>query len=326
MPAETTRLEPTAFRGDFEPLAAMLQKAWAVNKEVPLLYTAAFLESACRYPGTDFEVCPTVYDGDEPVAFVAGLPRHFAVNGEKQSLILTSFLTSAAGHQNASYGLSVWRNVHVRAREAGYAGALSLCVEGDQMNKILTAAARLFRFNTRHIFAVDYLTRFLRFGQQAQEPSAPAADSDIDLFLELAACLPETAPFARLWTREEAEWQCRLRLGALTVTARRGQRRGMLTGYVAEVASKPPVKALAIEDLLWGDLEPAERKDLLEEFLRAAAFRGARIASCPVMNYADLEPFRSAGFRPTKRRVHIYLTRWDNVTLPEFPAVYMDVL
>lgn len=322
MAAEKVKLEPAPFRGDFEHMAAMLQRAWAGNKEVPLLYTAPFLESACHYPGTDFSLCPSIYDVDEPLAFVAGLPRHFTVNGQRQSLILTSFLTAAPGQQNSSYGLTIWRDVHKRAREAGYAGVLSLCVEGDQMNKIISSVARLFRFNTQHIFAVDYLTRFLRPAQ----PPPDSLNTDIDFFLKLAAGIPGNVPFARVWTPEEAEWQCRLRSGALAISARHDHRRGMLTGYVAEVASDPPVKALAVEDILWGDLEPAERKDLLQQFLRAAATRGAQVASCPVMNYTDLEPFRTAGFRPAKRRVHIYLTHWDSEKLPDFPAVYMDVL
>lgn len=322
MATDTTRLEPAAFRGDFEAMAGMLQQSWASNNEVPLLYTASFLESACRYPGTDFNLSPSIYNGDEPLAFVAGLPRHFEVNGERQSLILTSFLTAAPGEQNSSYGLTIWRNVHNRAREAGYAGVLSLCVEGDQMNKIISPVARLFRLNTQHIFRVDYLMRFLRPAQQ----TLPEADCDIDLFLELARGLPQGVPFARVWTREEAEWQCRLRSGAVTASMRHGERHGMLTGYVTEVASKPPVKALAVEDILWGNLEDAERKDLLQQFLLAAAARGAQVASCPVMNYADLAPFRNAGFRPAKRRVHIYLTHWKPEKLSEFPAVYMDVL
>lgn len=324
MAAGAAKLETTSFRGDFDRLSAMMQRAWATNKEIPLLYTANFLKSALAYPGVDFRLSPSVYSDDEPLAFIAGLPRRFELNGTEQNLILTSLLTAAAGQQSSSYGLSLWRNVHETAREAGYAGALSLCVEGDQMNKIIASIARLFQLHTQHVFTVDYLTRFLR---PAQEAAPAASDRDLDLFLELTSRIPgPDVPFARLWRRDEAEWQCRLRSGALSVSAYHDERCGMLTGYVADVASDPPKKALAVEDVLWGDLEVSERKELLQRFLCAASAQGAQMASCPVMNYADVEAFRAAGFRASKRRVHVYLTCWGKESVALLPAVYMDVL
>lgn len=191
------------------------------------------------------------------------------------------------------------------------------------MNRIISSFARLCGFNTQRIFTVDYLTRFLRPAQEA--PITPS-DREIDLFLELASEVPSTTPFARLWTREEAVWQCQLRAGALTVSAFHNRRRGMLTGYLVQVSGNPPVTALSIEDILWGDLEPQERKDLAQRFIRAGASRGAQAASCPVMNYADLEPFRAAGFRPAKRLVNVFLTSWNASDTPVFPSVYLDVL
>ncbi len=318
------KIEATDFRGNFDELAAVMQRAWAGNKEVPLLYTVPFLKSAFEYPGTDVHLSPTIYsETGELLAFIAGFPRQFQVNGTPHSFILTSFLTAAEDQKGSNYGLGLWREVHKRARDEGFDGALSLCVEGDGMDRIISSIARLFRFHTKRIFSVEYLTRFLR---PAQDKAESASDRDIDTFLELASAIPDGTPFARLWTREEAVWQCRTRSGAITVSTSHEQGRGMLAGYVVEVAGKPPVKALAIEDVLWGDLDAAERKDLLQKFLRAGAASGAQIASCPVMNYADLEPFRAGGFRPSKRRVHVYLTGWTPTQWPAFPSVYLDVL
>lgn len=317
------KMEATPFRGDFAQLAGMMQRAWAGNKEVPLLYTAPFLESAFEYPGVDLRLSPSVYSGNELLGFIAGFPRRFQLNGRERRFILTSFLTAAADRKGSGYGLALWRDVHERARETGYDGALSLCVEGDGMNRIISSLARLCGFKTQHIFTVDYLTRFLR---AANEEPIACTERDIDTFVELASMIPNTTPFARIWTREEAEWQCQGRAGALTASARHDQRRGILTGYLVQVTGNPPVNALAVEDILWGDLEPKDRQDLAQIFLRAGASRGAQLASCPVMNYADLEPFRAAGFRPAKRRVHVFLTSWSASELPEFPSVYMDVL
>src|SRR5690242_11382805 len=101
------------------------------------------------------------------------------------------------------------------------------------------------------------------------------SDADIDLFMELASAVPSTLPLIRLWTRKEAEWQCRDRVGAITVSLRPGRRRGILTGYLVEAASTPPRTVVLLEDLLWGDLELAEQTELLERFLRVAASQGA---------------------------------------------------
>ncbi|MBV8071528.1 MAG: GNAT family N-acetyltransferase [Acidobacteriaceae bacterium] len=317
------KLLPSCFRGDFAQLSALMQRTWEKNQETPLLYTETLLESTLGYPGTDRMFSPCIYDGDRLLAFVTGLPRRFLVNGQERRILLTTFLTADPEQRNARYGLTLWREIYQRARSAGYDGALSLCVEGDDMNRIVVPLGRVCHFNTRRIFTVDYLTRFLR---PAQETVTACSDEEVDLFLKLASAVAEAVPFARVWSRSEALWQCRLREGALTISACHDGRRGMLSGYLVWVASKPAVKALAVEDVFWGDLESAERVVLTQKFMSAAASLGAKLASCPVMNYADLEPLRAAGFRAAKRRIHVYLTSWNGLEPAEYPSVYMDVL
>ena len=322
MPVSTsTRPAVTEFRGDFPQLAATMQRAWAANKEVPLLYTEEFLRSAFEYPGTDMRLTPSIYSGDDLLAFVAGFPRRFRWNGRDVNLALNTFLTAAAGTRGSGYGLAVWGAFHERAKSAGYDGSLNFCVEGDEMNRVAPAAAKLFRLNTQRVFSVEYLVRFLRPAKEA----AAAPEADIDLFLELASAITETVPFARFWTREEAIWQCRDRSGAITLSASHGGRRGMLTGYIMQVATAPATNVLLMEDILWGDLEEAERKELLQNFLRLAAARGAQSASCPVLNYASLDPLTAAGFRRSKRVLHTYLTTWTGDHPAEFESVYLDV-
>ncbi len=316
-------VEVTRFAGDFPQLAALMQRSWADNQEIPLLYSAEFLRSAFEYPGVETQLSLAVYSEQELLALIAGFPRRFQVDDRQMRLVLTSFLTASTAHKRFGYGLAVWAEIHKRARAAGYDGALSLCVEGDEMNRLIPSLARLFRLNTRCVFTVDYLARFLRPAKQGKDA---ASDPDIDMFLDLASALPAAVPFARLWTHEEAEWQCHHRSGAITLSASHNGRRGILTGYVAEVATTPPSRALLIEDILWGDLEADEQADLLQRFLLLAAARGAQSASCPVMRYASLEPFRAAGFRPSKRRVHIYLTTWREPDPQPVPAIYLDVL
>jgi hypothetical protein len=144
--------------------------------------------------------------------------------------------------------------------------------------------------------------------------------------MELASALPSNLPLVRLWTRAEAEWQCRNRAGALTVSSDVGGRRGILTGYLMQAASAPPTAVILLGDLLWGDLEPAERTELLERFLRAAAGQGARFASCPVLDYGSIDPLTAGGFRRSKRMIHTYLTFWNGLQPRPVPALYIDVL
>ena len=52
--------EPSIFRGDFGELAMLMQRSWAENRNEPLLYSAEFLHSAFDYPGSTFELAPSV--------------------------------------------------------------------------------------------------------------------------------------------------------------------------------------------------------------------------------------------------------------------------
>jgi hypothetical protein len=322
------------FRGDFGALAAMIQQSWANNPNQSLLYSEAFLRSAFDYPGSSFSLAPAIYGEAGLLGFVAGFPRSVRWNGvaHPTRLTLNSFLTAATSVKGPGVGIKLWGDLVERCRGQGYEGTINFCVEGDGMNRMMPLFSRLWKLKTERIFSVGFLVRLLR--PAPSEPPAQVSDRefdrdsdrDIDLFVELASALPSTLPLVRLWTRAEAEWQCRDRAGALTVSSDVGGRRGMLTGYLMQAASAPPTTVVLLGDLLWGDLEPAERTELLERFLRAAAGQGARFASCPVLGYASLDPLTVAGFRRSKRVIHTYLTFWNGLQPQPVPALYIDVL
>jgi hypothetical protein len=100
----------------------------------------------------------------------------------------------------------------------------------------------------------------------------------------------------------------------------------MLTGYLMDAASVPPVRVCLMEDLLWGDLQPSECAELVRLFLEAAASQGARTVSCPVLGYASSDPLVAAGFRRSPRVLHAYLTLWNGQQPRPTPSLYMDVL
>ena len=327
-----------AFRGDFGALAAMIQQSWANNPNQSLLYSEAFLRSAFDYPGSSFSLAPAVYGEAELLGFLAGFPRTVRWNADAHPtrLILNSFLTAATSVKGPGVAIKLWGDLVERCRDQGYNGTISFCVEGDGMNRMMPLFSRLLKLNIEHVFSVEFLVRLLR-----PAPSEPLAqisdpefervsdrdsDRETDLFMELASALPSNLPLVRLWTRAEAEWQCRNRAGALTVSSEVGGRRGILTGYLMQAASVPPATVVLLGDLFWGDLEPTERMELLERFLRAAAVQGARFASCPVLGYASLDPLTAAGFRRSKRVIHIYLTFWNGLQPRPVTALYLDVL
>jgi hypothetical protein len=314
----------SAFRGDFGAVAAMMQQSWGDNPSPPLLYSEAFLRSAFDYPGSSFDLASAVYGDPGPLGFVAGFPRSVRWDARPAQLILNSFLTASAAVKGLGLGLSLWADLIKRCREKGYDGTINFCVEGDEMNRMMPGLSRLLKLNTQRIFSVEFLVRVMR--PAPNEPLPLVSEQDIDLFMELASTLPSNLPLRRLWTRAEAEWQCRGRAGALTVSSRACGRRGLLTGYLTQVASTPPTTVVLLEDLLWGDLEAAERTELTERFLRAAATQGARTASCPVLGYASLETLTAARFRRSKRVLHTYLTFWNGFQPRLVPALYIDVL
>jgi hypothetical protein len=312
------------FRGDFGALAAMMQRSWGDNPNPPLLYSEAFLRSAFDYPGSSLDLASAVYGDSGLLGFVAGFPRSVCWDSRPVQLILNSFLTASTAVKGAGLGLSLWADLVKRCREKGYDGTINFCVEGDEMNRMMPSLSRLLKLNTQRIFSMEFLVRLLR--PAPPEPPPQVSEADIDLFMELASALPSNLPLLRQWTRAEAEWQCRGRAGALTVSFRTRGRRGLLTGYFTQVASTPPTTVVLLEDLLWGDLEPAERTELAEKFLCAAATQGARTASCPVLGYASLESLTAARFRRSKRVLHTYLTFWNGFQPRPVPALYIDVL
>ena len=145
-------------------------------------------------------------------------------------------------------------------------------------------------------------------------------------FLELAASLIPSQPLARKWSTEEAEWQCLHRTGARMAHFAHGPRRGILTGYVMPISNQERTKCLLVEDVLWDELEPDERLELLHQFLSKARSQGVQLATVPILGYTDLSSFKKFGFFPTRRVLHCYLTLFSgNLPLQTLPSMYLDV-
>jgi hypothetical protein len=308
------------FRGDFDAVAAMMEESWGEAVTAPLLYSDAFLRSCFDYPGASFELAPAIYEDDRPVAFVAGFPRRVRYAGTDHAVLLITFLTAAAEHRSSGYGIVIWSELVRRAREAGFDGMVNYCVEGEAMNRMIVPACRRLRLPVVNVYSAHYLSRMLSSAGSGDGDGAEAPT--VEDVIDATAPLAEQAPLARTWTEPEVRWQL-TRLGAVATA----EGDGSLTGYVMEIANARRTRCLMVEDILWGELDDGGRESLVRRFAADAAATGARLAVVPQLGYADTAPFAAAGFRPSGRIVHMYLSLWgDAPPVEPVSSCYLDVL
>jgi hypothetical protein len=312
------------FNGNFDELAALMRDSWGTNKEQALEYDSEFLRSALSYPGCSFDLAPAIYREGRLIAFIAASPRNVLFASQQLKLLNVSFLTVATEYKRRGFGPVIWREVMQRGASAGYDGTVNFCVEGDDMNGQMLALAAFCGQRTHRRFSVDFMARLLPAEENAPKV-AVLEETEAEIFTEAARRVPEEVPFARLWTQEEVEWQCHRRSGALACGLN-GERRGILAGYAIKTLGEP-TSSVMIDDILWGDLLPAERVALARAFLREATERGARMAILPLLGYADIAPLTSLGFRKIRRTLHMYLTLWKDLDAAKpLSSIYIDVL
>jgi GNAT superfamily N-acetyltransferase len=312
-------MKVSSFQGDYDELSNLVQRSWAENNDSHLRYTAGFLQNAFTYPNSSFDLAPCVYEHGRLVAFIAGFPRNVVWNGKRERLILSTLLTSSPDTRGKGYGAWLWLELIRRTQSSGYDGMISISVEGGAVNRIVAEGSRLLRVSSARIYEVRYQSLLLNgiYGDNSTE-------GDVGLFLQLAAKTAGDCPLRRVWGRPEAEWQCRNRSGALSVQLEGGCGRGMITGYVADVAGPVELRALNIEDVLWDELDVTARMQLLRSFLAAGVARGAKVASIGMTNSTDYNPLKQGRFRSIRRQMNIYVTRWDRAPEP-VDSMYLDV-
>jgi hypothetical protein len=313
-----------AFRGDFVSLAAVVKESWEHNQDhgQSLLYDERFLRSAFAYPGASFDLAPTIYVDNELAAFAAAFPRTVHVDGRRQRLACITFWTTAMPFRGRGLGSRVWVEMLRRLREQGYDGAVNFCVDGEPTNAMVIRCGKQVGAQVERVFSARYLACLLR---PAPTPTTTARSGSVDVFLRAAAQLPKSIPLIRIWSKEEAEWQCLRRTGTLCAAYEGNSRSGVITGYTIDVIDKTPTKVLLVDDLLWSDLEAQERSALLHRLLAEGRAAGAKVAVAPVMGYADINTLREAGFRQSRRLMHMYLTVWGGWAPKSLSSVYLDV-
>jgi N-acetylglutamate synthase-like GNAT family acetyltransferase len=264
-------------------------------------------------------LAPALYDGDQLAAFVFGVPRRVRFGGAERHLALLTFFSVAPAWKGHGLGAEVWAECLRQARTAGYDGAIHFCVDGNVSNHVTLAGARRAGLTATPIPPVRFLVRLLTPGAEST-----AWASDVDDFLRAAASAAPEAPLVRLWSRAEAEWQCRDRVAPVCVTHSTGGGVGAVAGYCMELRDARRTRCVFIDDILWDQLAPDDRPRLLQQFLAAAASQ-ASVAVVPLLGYTDVEAFRAAGFRRSPKVLNAYLTTWGATPALDVSAMYIDV-
>jgi GNAT superfamily N-acetyltransferase len=313
------------FRGDYQGLASLLQRSWEENNQQALSYSAEFLKSFLTAPGAAPSLAPSLYEADRLIGFASGFVRHVQYRGSSLRLITNSFLSVLPEYKKSGFGVVLWSELVNRARSGGFDGMINFCIDGEPMNRMIEGCCRRLKLPVQRLFSIRYMSSLLKPSASETAPGLPSEVS-VSHFLKLAAPLLSSQPLARKWSIEEAEWQCLQRTGGITTHGSYGSRHGILTGYIMSILDRHNTKCLLVEDVLWEELEPEERLQLLHRFLAEAVSHGAQMASVPNLGYADLQPFKRARFFPTRRVLHCYLTLFDrNLPLETLPSLYLDV-
>lgn len=313
----------TDFRGDFDRLGQLMHRSWSENQAQALLYSPQFLRSLLRQPGAGYALAPAIYHDSTPAGFVAGFPRRVRYRDREWKIVVIALLTVSPEQKKMGYGIVLWSELVKRAQNLGFDGMMNYCVDGEAMNGMIVGCCRRMKLPVERVFTVNYLTSLLWPKAPDRGPDTPFDDTEA--FVAAAAPLADTSEIARIWTPEEILWQCS-REGAVVATYQAGSHFGLLTGSIMELTDEHRTRSLLVDDILWGSLEGEEKTALVRKLTSMAAARGARIASVPMLGYADMEPFRTARFRPSTRRLHAYFTLWRDSPPPEaVESLYLDV-
>ena len=304
------------FRGDFTQLERFIKRSWAENTQEPLEYDEAFLRDQLQAPGMSFELCPAIYDGNELVAFGAGFPRTIRMDGVVRRFLLDSFITIAPEHKGRGLGGVIWNAIADSGKRNDYDGLITFCVEGDRMNQSMPKFSQQYSLPTAQVFTVSYLARPV-----TKKGSGLIQSADPQVLVSAAESLA-AVPLCRMRSDSEAEWQCRRRVGAFGAC----KDRATIAGYRIATAGVRPAVCGIVDDVLWGDLDDAKRFELVQQLLDVASGQGIELLLTPQLGYADMSPFTRAGFRKTRRTLHMYLTSWNrDVRLGELSSAYIDV-
>jgi hypothetical protein len=141
-------------------------------------------------------------------------------------------------------------------------------------------------------------------------------------FVGSAELTSSRAPLTRRWNLAEVRWQSELRDGAVCL---QGEDKAIISGYNMKVADDRGTTCTFVEDILWENAPSDVRIALLNRFVEHCS-KDADMMVVPLLGYASTEPFLTAHFRRSPRKLNAYLTLWDSSVVTPLQSMYMDVL
>jgi hypothetical protein len=244
-------------------------------------------------------------------------------------ILISTCLTVAPAQKAAGYGIVVWSELMRRAAEAGYDGVVNYCADGEAMHRMIETGCRLLDLPLVRVKSFSYLVGTLTpagrdSAASGNHPGRPSARQ----LMDAAAADGERArgqdgaQLWRAWSEAEADWQLS-RADAIVV----GEAGAVLTGCVTTVADAARSRYLVVDDVLFASADDAARRRLVGELLAQAAGRGASYVVLPMLGYAGLRPFLTAGLVPSPHTMHAYLSLWSDPTaVTPVQRYYLDVV
>ena len=290
------------FRGDTVELAAMMRSSWGAGAGPPYLYTAELLEAQLAAPGVTGALRAAIYRDGRLQAFALGCPRTVTIDGAPRRIVISAFLTAAQHLKHAGLGILVWGGLMLRARRAGFDGAIHYCEVGGPMHGMIEGAAQLLELPLIRVASFDQLVAPVPPSTPAPAPPDPHAWERL-VAANAAAARPG---IRRAWTSEQARWALD-RPGEVLVLGDGGS---ILAGTVATVDDPAATRLLVVDSVVWGTLPAPDRPALVRELMRRAG--GARAITVSDLPGTDRMPFRAAGFVPAGHITDTYLTQWSD--------------
>jgi hypothetical protein len=275
-----------SFGGDFEELAALVEREWSAHYGAqarfayPAQWLAGFLD------GGDAELAIEARDDSGALAgFICGVPRLVRAGARDLRLGLCTLHT--AGRASGFLGVWLLRELLVRARKRGLDGTTHFCVDGHRTAELCQRVAAADRHPLVELEPVQSWMTPARRSPAPPDEVRPLDDAAPALaFVEQAA---RGLPLARRFAAGELRDALGLYRGERLIGVARAQRRRILGATPTEVAN--------LDFAIAPEATPEEAARFVAGIAHRAALDGAQLIIGPRRPASLFPHARTAGLR-----------------------------
>lgn len=342
-------IEP--FRGDIEALEKMALYSWRNEYGVesfPNFYRPAFLRFLFE-PLKDKRHLIAAYRGDEIVSFLANLPRKFHYKGNVYDAVLSCIMVTRRDLLRQGLGLAIINEGLKINREMKYDFALMTLEKGHRSTllvqklkkeghvvewvKKITVMARILDldrvFSSEEVKTWERLALKIIKADKAPKPKSDLSlreyrKADLDGCLELLNRYTNHVRLARIWQRDELDWELdHPDVSKTLVLERDGKTEGMINFIYHEHLGKTTERWAWINHVAFPELTSPERADFMRNFLCYIKGNNCIGAIEWTKKYYPMTPLYSARFFPYFRSVNMMsMTFNPEISLHKIPDVY----